>query len=567
MAIPFRRTPYNEIAQDETRLKHAAWRYTIVTIEDDYGDGSKAASASGVTPNPSALDSAKPEDNAGQSDGVEGTLKASSIFGLSPLLCENTVTEKTDTDDEVAGHTDICDDLASANRAGFGDAFQGASSSEYEEAGDEETSPDTCPDVSLAASLEVSFEVSLDMPVDPPLCEEQLEPALTDDDENAVADPRSVASPSSATESLPEGVEPRWLGVRFSKTGQVYFIPDKNHVVRRGTKVLVEQETGSALGEIDCIIESGKLLTGTDITSPGKKILGLATAQDIARHTENSILADEAEAFCKTCIRQRELDMKLVEVEVLHDRSKIIFYFTAPTRIDFRELVKDLVRNYRTRIELRQIGVRHESQMIGGLGNCGMVCCCHQYLRKFAPVTIKMAKEQNLFLNPAKLSGMCGRLLCCLSFEQGNYEEFNRRCPKIGKRYSTEERGTVRILRANMFSQSLAVQGEGGEEWELSLDEWEGMHPRRAEPQPHDTSRPFEAQHTADEGGKRGKYKKEHPPRHQQGEHRQEREKEPACNRAGAPVGDAAHGGSDTPHHARRGGGKPRPPKRTRQRE
>jgi cell fate regulator YaaT (PSP1 superfamily) len=232
-------------------------------------------------------------------------------------------------------------------------------------------------------------------------------------------------------------------------------------------------------------------------------VAGLATAQDIALHTENSILAAEAAAFCKTCIRQRGLEMKLITVEVLHDRSKIIFFFTAPSRIDFRELVKDLVRNYRTRIELRQIGVRHETQMTGGIGNCGMVCCCHKYLRKFAPVTIKMAKEQNLFLNPVKLSGMCGRLLCCLSFEQNNYEEFHRRCPKPGKKYATA-RGTVKVLRANLFSQKICILAENGEEAELSLEEWDALDLRRTEqPSP-------EPQHPAvPEGKGRGRQREQ----------------------------------------------------------
>jgi cell fate regulator YaaT (PSP1 superfamily) len=286
--------------------------------------------------------------------------------------------------------------------------------------------------------------------------------------------------PPAGEDAKPEGR--RLLGIRFHKSGQVFFYPDSEHTVRKGSKVLVQLEHGPALGEVVSILDAGKVLSGASLCAEGK-VLGLALAQDIARHTENRILADEAEAFCKTCIRQRNLDMKLVHVEVLHDHSKIIFYFTAPTRIDFRELVKDLVRNYRTRIELRQIGVRHESQMIGGLGNCGMVCCCHLYLRKFAPVTIKMAKEQNLFLNPSKLSGMCGRLLCCLSFEQGNYEEFNRRCPKIGKKYATASKGLVKVLRANMFTRKIALQNEAGEESEVLLEEWEALEPRRAEAQ------------------------------------------------------------------------------------
>jgi cell fate regulator YaaT (PSP1 superfamily) len=308
----------------------------------------------------------------------------------------------------------------------------------------------------------------------------------------------------------------RLLGVRFHKAGQVFFYPDNEHTVRKGSKVLVQQEQGPALGEVEAIIDSDKLLTDVSLCAQGK-VLGLAMAQDIARDAENRILADEASAFCKTCIRQRNLDMKLVDVEVLHDHSKIIFFFTAPTRIDFRELVKDLVRNYRTRIELRQIGVRHESQMIGGLGNCGMVCCCHRYLRKFAPVTIKMAKEQNLFLNPAKLSGMCGRLLCCLSFEQGNYEEFNRRCPKIGKRYVTAAKGTVKVLRANMFNQTIALQSETGEEFEVLLEEWISMDPARAEPPQTEHSPPGQR---FPEGGSRRPRPPKEPERSQRYPHR-----------------------------------------------
>jgi cell fate regulator YaaT (PSP1 superfamily) len=210
------------------------------------------------------------------------------------------------------------------------------------------------------------------------------------------------------------------------------------------------------------------------------QILGLAGAQDVAQDTENRKLAAEAAAFCKTCIQQRDLEMKLVEVHVLHDRSKILFFFTAPARIDFRELVKDLVRAYRIRIELRQIGVSHETQMMGGIGNCGSVCCCHRFLRKFAPVTIKMAKEQNLFLNPSKLSGMCGRLLCCLSFEQDNYSDFNRRCPRLGKKYATGK-GILKVLRTNLFSQRIICLSAANEEMEFSLEEWEALKPARLE--------------------------------------------------------------------------------------
>jgi hypothetical protein len=149
----------------------------------------------------------------------------------------------------------------------------------------------------------------------------------------------------------------------------------------------------------------------------------------------------------------------------------MVFYFTAPGRIDFRELIKDLVKEYRTRIELRQIGVRHETQMLGAIGNCGQMCCCRRFMRKFVPVTIKMAKEQNLFLNPTKISGICGRLLCCLSFEQKGYEEFHRMCPRVGKKYQTSL-GQMKVLRSNFFKKSLSLLDENFDEQEVSIDEW-----------------------------------------------------------------------------------------------
>ncbi|MDO9632341.1 MAG: regulatory iron-sulfur-containing complex subunit RicT, partial [Humidesulfovibrio sp.] len=207
-------------------------------------------------------------------------------------------------------------------------------------------------------------------------------------------------------------------------------------------------------------------------------IYRLAGPQDLETGAENKRLARRAFNFCRGCIAHQQLDMKLVDVEVLHDRSKMIFYFTAPNRIDFRELIKSLVREFHTRIELRQIGVRHETQMIGAIGNCGQVVCCRRFLRKFAPVTIKMAKEQNLFLNPAKISGICGRLLCCLSYEQKGYEEFHKQCPKIGKRIPTAI-GTAKILRANFFKKSISVWVEDVGEREFTLEEWKDLVSRQ----------------------------------------------------------------------------------------
>lgn len=294
-------------------------------------------------------------------------------------------------------------------------------------------------------------------------------------------DEASTPTPREASAITRLDAEQCLYGVRMQRMGQVLFFPGQKEAASIGENVLVGVDKGQVLGEVVCINTTGELAPAFELGEG--ELLSSATAQDIATNTENRILAAEAAAFCKTCIRQRTLDMKLVDVDVLHDRSKIIFFFTAPTRIDFRDLVKDLVRNYRTRIELRQIGVRHEAQMVGGIGSCGMVCCCQRYLRKFAPVTIKMAKEQNLFLNPSKLSGMCGRLLCCLSFEQGNYEEFNRRSPKLGKRYQVAE-GVVRVTRSNLFSRTVFAVTDTNTEVSYSLEDWEAMNPKRVETPP-----------------------------------------------------------------------------------
>jgi cell fate regulator YaaT (PSP1 superfamily) len=268
------------------------------------------------------------------------------------------------------------------------------------------------------------------------------------------------------------------LGLKFRDAGQVYYFESGPFVVSSGDHVIVNTEQGFGLGEVVVLRSEPPEDAETGDIKP---IYRLATPEDLEKKQENDDLARESFEFCRKCIRERGLDMKLVDVEVFFDRSKIIFYFTAPNRIDFRELVKDLVRTYRTRIELRQIGVRHETQMIGAVGNCGQVCCCRRFLRKFAPVTIKMAKEQNLFLNPTKISGICGRLLCCLSYEQRNYEEFHRHCPKVGKRYMTDS-GLVKVLRANLFRSSLSVITDQGEEQEVSLEEWTGSNPRRPDP-------------------------------------------------------------------------------------
>lgn len=258
------------------------------------------------------------------------------------------------------------------------------------------------------------------------------------------------------------------LGIKFHDHGPIYYFDSGPFVVALGDAVMVQTEQGLGMGQVALIQEEPPEDTAPEDIKP---IFRLPGPEDFEIRKENDTLAREARAYCRKCIESRRLEMKLVAVEVFHDRGKIVFYFTAPGRIDFRELVKDLVKAYHTRIELRQIGVRHETQMLGAIGNCGQMCCCRRFMRKFAPVTIKMAKEQNLFLNPTKISGICGRLLCCLSFEQENYEQFQKRCPRVGKRFSTSY-GMVKVLRTNLFRESITILDETGEEHELTVDEW-----------------------------------------------------------------------------------------------
>ncbi len=239
-----------------------------------------------------------------------------------------------------------------------------------------------------------------------------------------------------------------------------------------------EQEEDTSTGGVYSLEQAAQYQPRPSTSAGLQHIHRLAGPQDLETGAENKRLARRAFNFCRGCISHQNLDMKLVDVEVLHDRSKMIFYFTAPNRIDFRELIKSLVREFHTRIELRQIGVRHETQMVGAIGNCGQVVCCRRFLRKFAPVTIKMAKEQNLFLNPAKISGICGRLLCCLSYEQKGYEEFHKQCPKIGKRIQTAI-GNAKVLRANFFKKSISVWVEDLGEREFTLEEWKDLVSRQ----------------------------------------------------------------------------------------
>ena len=228
----------------------------------------------------------------------------------------------------------------------------------------------------------------------------------------------------------------RVIGVRFRPAGKIYyFAPGKFHI-RQGDKVIVETARGIEFGTV---VTGPKEVKDEEVMQPLKSVIRIATEEDKRAEEKNREKEKEAFEICLEKIRKHNLDMKLINAEYTFDNNKVLFYFTADGRIDFRELVKDLAAVFRTRIELRQIGVRDETKIRGGIGICGRPLCCHTYLSEFAPVSIKMAKEQNLSLNPTKFSGVCGRLMCCLTNEEETYEELNSRLPAIGDTVTTNE--------------------------------------------------------------------------------------------------------------------------------
>lgn len=219
------------------------------------------------------------------------------------------------------------------------------------------------------------------------------------------------------------------IGVRFKKAGKIYYFNPGNLDIKKGDFVVVETARGVEFGE--CVVGKKELREG-EIVAPLKNVIRKALEEDINTNKINKEKEEEAFKVCLEKIKAHDLTMKLIDVEYTFDNNKVIFYFTADGRVDFRELVKDLASIFRTRIELRQIGVRDEAKMTGGLGPCGRSLCCSTFLGEFAPVSIKMAKEQNLSLNPTKISGICGRLMCCLNYEQETYEGIRKRLPKVG---------------------------------------------------------------------------------------------------------------------------------------
>ena len=266
------------------------------------------------------------------------------------------------------------------------------------------------------------------------------------------------------------------IGVRFRTAGKIYFFDPLEFPVHKGDHVIVETARG---------IEFGTVVNGiTDVAEdkvvqPLKPVIRIANQRDIEQEASNREKEKEAFRICLEKIRSHGLEMKLIDAEYTFDNNKVLFYFTADGRIDFRELVKDLAGVFKTRIELRQIGVRDETKIVGGIGICGRSLCCHSYLSDFVPVSIKMAKEQNLSLNPAKISGVCGRLMCCLKNEEETYEELNRRLPGIGDPVTTEEgqKGTVQSV--NVLRQLVKVVIDAGDEKEIKEYPVEKLHFRR----------------------------------------------------------------------------------------
>jgi len=229
---------------------------------------------------------------------------------------------------------------------------------------------------------------------------------------------------------------PTVVGVSFKSAGKVYYFDPDGFSLGFGDWVIVETARGTEIGQVVVTVREVK---EEDIVQPLKPVIRKATADDLAQHGENRKQEEEALKICEEKIDQHDLPMKLIDVEFTFDRKKIIFYFTAEGRVDFRELVKDLARIFRTRIELRQIGVRDEAKMIGGMGPCGRKLCCQSFLRNFEPVSIRMAKAQDLALNPAKISGVCGRLMCCLRYECEAYDEYNNSCGQVAEDDEIEE--------------------------------------------------------------------------------------------------------------------------------
>lgn len=256
----------------------------------------------------------------------------------------------------------------------------------------------------------------------------------------------------------------RVIGVRFRTAGKIYFFNPGEFEIKRGDNVIVETARGIEFGTVVC---DPKMVEDDKVVQPLKSVIRIANERDLEQEKNNRQKEKEAFQVCLQKIKKHNLDMKLIDAEYTFDNNKVLFYFTADGRIDFRELVKDLASVFKTRIELRQIGVRDETKILGGIGICGRPLCCHTYLSEFAPVSIKMAKEQNLSLNPTKISGVCGRLMCCLKNEEEIYEELNRNLPNVGDFVTTDTGLKGEVSSVNVLRQLVKVVVEENDEKEI----------------------------------------------------------------------------------------------------
>ena len=254
------------------------------------------------------------------------------------------------------------------------------------------------------------------------------------------------------------------IGVRFRTAGKIYYFDPLKYNIKKGDHVIVETARGMEFGTV---VADPKEVEDDKVVQPLKPVLRVANERDIEQEKANKKKEKDAFQVCLEKIKKHNLEMKLIDAEYTFDNNKVLFYFTADGRIDFRELVKDLASVFKTRIELRQIGVRDETKIIGGMGICGRTLCCHAHLSEFVPVSIKMAKEQNLSLNPTKISGVCGRLMCCLKHEQDTYEELNRRLPGVGDYVTTDDGLKGEVHSVNVLRQLVKVVVDVDDEKEI----------------------------------------------------------------------------------------------------
>lgn len=268
------------------------------------------------------------------------------------------------------------------------------------------------------------------------------------------------------------------VGVRFRNAGKIYYFDPKKLAIKKGDHVIVETARGIEYGSVVANVQE---VTDDKVVQPLKAVIRIANAEDDAKAVRNKEKEKDAMRICQEKIRKHKLEMKLIDAEYTFDNNKVLFYFTADGRIDFRELVKDLAAVFKTRIELRQIGVRDETKLIGGVGICGRPLCCHTFLSEFAPVSIRMAKEQNLSLNPAKISGVCGRLMCCLKNEEETYEYLNSRLPGVGDKVTADDGFKGEVQSVNVLRQLVKVLVDVDDEKELREYEVERLKfkPRR----------------------------------------------------------------------------------------